>query len=126
MWREFLKFAHSGAIGTLGHYAVLWWAVDGVGLDPVAGSALGALVGAGINYLLNYHWTFISQLPHSRTLPRFLAIAGVSFALNTWLMALLVSRTSLHYLVAQVVVTMICMAINYLASRFWAFRENTR
>lgn len=126
MWREFLKFANSGAIGTAGHYTVLWVLVNFFALSPVAGSAAGALTGAGINYLLNYHWTFNSQLPHSRTLPRFLAVAALSLALNTWLMALLLARSDLHYLVAQLVTTLICLTANYLASRFWAFRSKCR
>lgn len=126
MWREFIKFANSGAIGTMAHYTVLWALVNAFGIGPVASSASGALVGAGINYVLNYHWTFGSQLPHSHTLPRFISIAALSLILNTWLMALLTSNTTLHYLVSQLVATMICLAINYLASRFWAFEGNSR
>lgn len=126
MWREFFKFANSGAIGTAAHYTILWVLVNFFALNPVAGSAAGALAGAGINYLLNYHWTFNSQLPHSRTLPRFLAIAALSLALNTCLMALLVAQSNLHYLVAQLVTTIICLTVNYLASRFWAFERNAR
>ena len=125
MWREFLKFANSGAIGTGAHYLVLWLLVDGAVLDPVVGSACGALVGAGVNYVLNYHWTFNSQLPHSRTLPRFFAIAMFSLVLNTLLMAMLMASGILHYLVAQIIATGICLTVNYLASRFWAFGNNT-
>lgn len=125
MWREFLKFANSGAVGTVAHYAVLWVLVNS-GLDPVPASALGAVVGAGTNYWLNYHWTFGSQLPHAKTLPRFLTIALLSLALNTWLMALLTTRAAVHYLAAQVIATAACLVLNYLASRFWAFQGNSR
>lgn len=126
MWREFLKFANSGAVGTAAHYAVLWTLVSAFGVNPVIGSATGAICGAGINYVLNYHWTFNSKLPHSRTLPRFLAIAAASLLLNTWLMALLISKSSLHYLIDQLITTGVCLALNYIASRFWAFSSKYR
>lgn len=126
MWRELLKFANSGAVGTAAHYTVLWSLVSLFGINPVLGSAAGAITGAGINYVLNYHWTFNSKLPHSRTLPRFLVIAVISLVLNTWLMALLVSKTTLYYLIDQLIATGICLAANYVASRFWAFRSTYR
>jgi putative flippase GtrA len=125
VWREFLRFANSGAVGTAAHYATLWGLVS-IGSGPVGASALGAVVGAGVNYVLNYHWTFGSDLPHRKTLPRFLTIAVFSLALNTLLMALLTSGTKLHYLAAQVFATGACLILNYLASRFWAFQGNTR
>jgi putative flippase GtrA len=121
MWREFLKFANSGAVGTIVHYCLLWGLVDLLNVNPVAGSAVGALAGSLVNYLLNYHWTFNSQLPHSHTLPRFMAIALFSLILNTLLMVILMSLSKLHYLVAQLFVTAICLMVNYFASRFWAF-----
>ncbi len=126
MWREFLKFANSGAVGTAAHYAVLWSLVNILDTDPVVGSAVGAMTGAGVNYVLNYHWTFKSELPHSRTLPRFLTIAVFSLALNTWIMAMLISKTTLHYLIDQLIATGICLAANYVASRFWAFGSKYR
>lgn len=126
MWREFLKFANCGALGTTAHYIVLWLLVNGGALDPVLGSAAGAVVGAGTNYFLNYHWTFGSRLPHSRTMPRFIVIAALSLAVNTWLMALLLSYGTLHYLLAQIIATLVCLAFNYFASRFWAFQESSR
>jgi len=125
MWREFLKFANSGAIGTLAHYSVLWILVDLTGTHPVAASTAGALTGAGVNYFLNYHWTFKSRLPHSRTMPRFFAIAMFSLVLNTFLMAILISLGTLHYMVAQLASTTICLVVNYFASRFWAFGGNS-
>ncbi len=126
MWREFIKFANSGLVGTAAHYIVLWVLVDLFYFNPVISSAMGAFVGAGINYIINYHWTFNSKLPHSHTLPRFMAIATFSLALNTWIMALLTSNTDLYYIFAQLVTTATCLAVNYLASRFWAFKRNSQ
>lgn len=123
MWREFLKFANSGALGTAAHYIVLLILVDIGQIHPVLGSATGALTGTCINYWLNYHWTFGSRLPHSRTLPRFMAIAAFSLALNTCLMAILTVWEAMHYMAAQVATTLICLTLNYLASRCWAFRS---
>lgn len=125
MWRQFFKFANSGAIGTLAHYGVLWILVNLAGIPPVMGSAFGAAVGAGVNYLLNYHWTFGSELPHAHTLPRFMAIAAFSLVLNTVVMAVLLSVLDIHYLLAQLIATVVCLIMNYAASRCWAFKDHS-
>lgn len=126
MRSEFLKFANSGAFGTAAHYAVLWALVDWLRINAVVASTAGALVGAGINYILNYHWTFKSTLPHLYTLPRFLAIAALSLVLNTLLMGFALAHTSIHYLAAQILVTSACLTVNFFASRSWAFESSSR
>lgn len=122
MWRQFIKFANSGAIGTAVHYAVLWLLVNRLSMQPVWASTCGAVAGAATIYGLNYVWTFASNLPHRRTLPRFIAIAATSTLLNLAIMYVLTRGLQLHYLLAQVIATGICLGLNYVASRYWTFK----
>nr|WP_116603984.1 GtrA family protein [uncultured Albidiferax sp.] len=125
MWRQFLRFVNSGAIGTAVHYTLLWLLVNQWAVQPVWASTAGAVAGAATIYGLNYVWTFASDLPHRRTLPRFIAIALTSMLLNLAIMYALTKGLQLHYLLAQVVATGVCLGLNYLASRYWAFKPTT-
>jgi len=58
---QFLMFAGVGAIGTVGHYTTLIVLVQFWKVDPVFASSFGFVVGAVINYILNYHFTFQSE-----------------------------------------------------------------
>lgn len=123
MLGEFVRFANSGAIGTVIHYMVLWSLVNALGASAVWASTAGALAGALTNYVLNYWWTFSSVLPHHHSLPRFLIMAAASLGLNFILMQFMVNQLAMYYLVAQVLATLACLGLNYLVSRYWVFRS---
>lgn len=120
--RQFIGFAAAGAVGTGAHFLTLIALVQLARIDAVAASVAGSLVGAGVNYVLSYHWVFRSRKPHHRALPQFLIVAGVGFALNAAIMALLVKAIALHYLLSQVLATGAVLGWNFLANRFWTFR----
>ena len=120
--RQFIGFAAVGAVGTGAHFLTLILLVQMGRVDAVIASVCGSLVGAGVNYVLSYHWVFRSSKPHQVALPQFLAVAGIGFALNAAIMALLVKGLGLHYLVSQVLATGTVLGWNFLANRFWTFR----
>jgi putative flippase GtrA len=122
--RRFLAFAGVGVIGTAAHYLTLTVLFEVLGLSAVISSSAGYVVGAVVNYLLNYRYTFRSSLSHARTAPMFFAIAGVGFFMNGAIVALLTGRFSLHYLLAQVVATGTVLVWNFLANHFGTFREH--
>lgn len=121
--RQFLVFAAVGLVGTAAHFVVLYTLVTHAGLGPVVGSSFGFLVGALVNYWLNYQLTFRSNKRHGEALPRFLAVAGGGWLLNAVLMAVLLSLLDLHYLLVQVAVTGVVLVWNFVANRFWTFAE---
>ena len=123
MFRQFVKFAGVGAIGTAAHYATLVLLVQTQWAGPVIASSAGAVVGAVVNYLLNYHYTFASNRRHREAFWRFFTIAAVGFLLNGLLMALLTQQLALFYLLAQVITTLLVLVWNFLGNRVWTFRE---
>ena len=117
---SFVSFAGAGAIGTAAHYAVLVLLVEIAGMPAAVATAFGAVVGATVNYLLNYHLTFHSVASHTITGPRFALIALAGMALNSMVVFACV-RLGIHYLVGQVVATLLVLLFGFLANRFWTF-----
>ena len=120
---QFLCFALVGLVGTAAHFLVLYTLVSTVGFGPVAGSSLGFLAGALVNYWLNYQLTFRSSAKHRDALPKFLTVAAGGWLLNGALMAILLSQVDVHYLLLQGLVSGIVLLWNFLANRLWTFRE---
>jgi putative flippase GtrA len=121
MLPQFVRYAGAGVIGTAAHYAVLVALVQGMQTGVVAASTAGAVVGAGVNYMLNHRFTFASRESHGRALPRFAVVAAAGIALNALVLAAMLALVGPHYLVAQVVATLSVLVAGYLANRAWTF-----
>lgn len=119
---RFVVFATLGAVGTLAHYAVLIGLVEAGLLRPAFATAVGATVGALINYVLSRRLAFRSTRAHREALPRFLLIAGLGIVLNPLLLAGLLAATGWPYLVCQLIVTVLLLAVNYAVHSRWTFR----
>lgn len=122
----FLLYAGAGATGTLVHYAVLLVLAGQFpqATSPLwitAFSTLGAVFGAGSNYLLNRRWTFPVNYPHRRTAPRFAAVAGLGLTINAAIVAVL---TVMHIppAPAQLTATATVLGAGYLLNRGWTFQ----
>ncbi|XZG70661.1 GtrA family protein [Chitinibacteraceae bacterium HSL-7] len=121
--KQLIVFTAVGATGTLLHFAVLS-ALMQFDVPVTLATTAGAIAGAAINYVLNHRYTFAGQASHRRAAPRYYALVLLLWALNAGLMALLVDQLHWHYLAAQVVATVVCFVVHYLASRSWVFRES--
>jgi len=111
----------ASCVGTAGHYLVLFGLVQGAGLDPVVASTCGALTGAVIIYLLSYFMVFKSGRRHREAFARFLLIAVLGIVLNGLVFGALSRVLPWHYLVLQVVTTMIVFLSNFSLNRCWTF-----
>lgn len=121
--RQFLVFSCIGALGTAGHYTVLILLVQLAHIDPVFATTAGFIVGALINYVLNYRITFSSNKKHSEALLKFLTVAGLGGVMNAAIMSLGIDLLELHYLVIQVLATCIVLVFNFMANKYWTFDE---
>jgi putative flippase GtrA len=118
---QFLKFSLVGAAATLTTYAVLILLVEGLHQSAVPASVAGYLAGAGVNYVLNYRFTFNSKQAHQVALPRYLAVMAVGLVLNAGIMHIAVDRLAVHYLLAQLITVAIVLVWNFTLNRLWAF-----
>jgi len=120
--RQFASFTAVGAVGTAAHYSTLIALVQIAHVNPVPASGAGFLVGALVNYALNYRLTFRSKKLHRDSMPKFFFVAALGLVLNTLLMALFTGTMKLHYLVGQVLATGSVLLWNFTANRRWTFK----
>jgi putative flippase GtrA len=117
---QFLRFAAGGAVGTACHYVTLVLWVEAFGGAVVTGTLAGFCAGALVNYLIARRFVFDSDRPHGAALPRFALVAVAGAAINTVIVALL-HGAGLHYLLAQIVATLVVLAWNFAVNRRWTF-----
>jgi len=122
---RFLLYALVGAAGTAGQYAFLLTAVSLGMLAPAPASAIGALLGAVINFVLNALVTFRGAGPARlgwSTAARFFTTAAIAAAASGVAMALLVDGLRLDYRLAQLMVTAALLCLTYAVNAAWTFR----
>lgn len=116
----------AGGIATASHYVTTIALVELAGVAPLAASATGFAVGAGVKYWLNYFVAFRSAERHSAAVPRFAVTLVAMFALNAAFFTLFHQWLGLHYMFAQVLTTGMLIPPGYLMSRLWVFRGAQR
>jgi putative flippase GtrA len=120
--KQFVSFTAVGAVGTAAHYSALIALVQFMHVSPVPSSGVGFVIGALVNYALNYRLTFRSKKLHRESMPKFFLVAMVGLVLNTAVMVFLVEILRLHYLVSQVLATGGVLVWNFTANRYWTFK----
>jgi len=121
--QQFFIFAGMGAIGTIGHYTALIILVQVINTDPVFATTIGFVVGALINYVLNYRITFNSNKRHSEALTKFLVVASLGAVINGLIMSAGINMFDVHYLIIQVIATCFVLALNFIANKYWTFAD---
>lgn len=120
--KQFTRFAACGAVGTLAHYLLLILLVHGWRSSAVTASSAGFVLGAAVNYALNYRYTFRSTKSHREVMWKFIAVASIGALINTALMSLLTHHSNLHYLLSQLIATAVVLVWNFMVNRIWTFR----
>jgi putative flippase GtrA len=118
-----LRFGLVGGVATAIQYVILIVLVH-EGIWPAAASAIGFVVSAFGNYLLNYHFTFRSRESHAPAAMKFVMLAAGGLVINFVLMHLLVAA-GWYYLLAQVLVTAVVFLWNFVGNSLWTFRAYT-
>lgn len=119
--RAFFTYSLVGAVATAAHYALLVFCVEVARWPAVAASGLGALLGAQVAYLGNRTLTFAHRGALGPSWLRFQATGVLGAALGMALVAL-GAWLGVHYLVAQVVATLLALALTFAINRRWTFR----
>jgi putative flippase GtrA len=120
---QFLRFALVGSAATITTYAILIIGVEGLHINAVAASVTGYLLGIGVNYFLNYRYTFGSDQHHHVVIPKFLAVMMVGMFINAAVMYTGTNWLGFHYMLAQLAAVVIVLMLSFTANRFWAFAD---
>ena len=125
-FKQFLRFIIVGATGTAGHFSTLILMVELGGVNPVLSSAAGFIVGAIINYFLNYYFTFRSEKKHLTTMTKFFFVAIITGGVNVVMMDSAIYHFQLNYLIAQVIATVTVLLLNFLINFCWTFKKTDK
>lgn len=118
--RRFLRYAAVGAVATAVHYAVLAGCVEAQLLPPWWAAALGAWVGAQVAFAGNAFFTFAGAPMTFAAWLRFQVVAGLGAGISFAVVGAGVGA-GLHYLVAQVIATLVSLFVTYEVNRRWSF-----
>lgn len=93
--------------------------------SPVLAAALGATVGAVVNFVINRRWVFRAESGElARQARRYALVSLASAAWNALGEHLLVSAVGLHYLLARVLVSAaVSLGWNFPMQRHWVFAQ---
>jgi putative flippase GtrA len=119
---QFCSFVWVGGFATILHYLILILLVQLGEIRPTLASGIGCVAGAGLSYLLNYHYTFVSTLSHAPAVAKFLTVAAIGLAINLAIVATATEKLGLNYLLAQIFATVLILLWNFTANRLWTFR----
>ncbi len=121
--KQFLLFASIGVVGTGGHFLTLILLVEFVSLSAVWATTAGFMVGALINYSLNYHFTFRSDKAHREAMLKFFIVALVGAGINMLIMYVGVDVLVQFYLLVQVAASSVVLVWTFSANKLWTFAE---
>jgi len=119
---EFYRYFAAGGTAAACHFLVLAVLVEVYRIDPTIATAVGFVVAIFVNYSIQYHWTFRTQVSHKSALTKYVTITTIMFFLNTSLFWLGVSAFDQSYLLIQIVVTMLIFLANFYLNRRFVFR----
>lgn len=120
---RFAAFVLVGGVCLALNTVALWLLTAKLGLHYLASTALAFAAITPLGFLLNKVLTFRTRREHAPIeLPRYVLAMASSVALNLALMYLLVSVLGMWYLAASMLVALLLVAANFLASDRWSFR----
>ncbi|MBT4075643.1 MAG: GtrA family protein [Gammaproteobacteria bacterium] len=123
MLTQFIKFSIVGIFNTLIHYAVFYYLYSYLGLYHLLASATGFCFAVTNSYFVNKHWTFKGSDTKSRYLfIRFLIVNLISLTINLTGMLILVELFLINPLLAQLLMIIITLVVNFMGNKFWSFR----
>lgn len=114
-----MRFLAGGGIGVSAYYITLYSLTEFTGMWYVASSIIGSILNYGINFILQKFWVFRNR--NTRDISRqiviyFLAQIGF-FLTNILLLYLLVEHTHIHYLVAQLILTVLLTIASFVITK---------
>jgi putative flippase GtrA len=116
-----VAFAAVGGLALLVHFATVAALVP-FGVSPLLANVFGFLAALTVSFAGHSRWSFPApERDIAVAASRFVAVAVAGFALNEATYAVLLSRTTLDYRVASIVVLAGVAGLTWLASRHWAF-----
>jgi putative flippase GtrA len=114
------RLAAAGLITTGVNWAAVWALLAIMGVGGLIGVAIAFVLSNGVNFLLQKFWAYQAHCSaaHGRQLAAYMALMGLSFALNEGLFALFSSGAHLSLFFTQTLTTIILSLVGYFGSKY--------
>ncbi len=114
-------------VATFVDFSSLIFLVEIGGVWYVAATAIGALLGAIVNFLLGRHWSFTAEKGSVRGQAiRYAAVSAVSLALNSSGVYLLTDYLGIHYALSRAITAfLVGVLFNFPLHRRFVFGRQT-
>lgn len=123
--RQFIKFGLVGLSSTAIDWSIFYLLNSFFGLYYLIAKVLSFSVAVINSYAWNRRWTFCSQNPHrTKEFSQFLTVALVGLSLNTFIMYLVVTVFSGRKIIGLILATGIVVFWDFLANKFYTFKES--
>ena len=116
-----LRYGVSGGLSALTHFGTGLAGTRLLDVPPVPASAAGFVASVAVSYVLQHTWVFRSPAGHAVAGPRFLAVTGAAFALNTAVLWVGAELLDGPFPVVQAVALVLIPVLNFLLNSRWTF-----
>lgn len=123
---QFWKYCLVGASGFVVNLLIFWLMITSFGAHYWVAGTVSFAVAVTNNFILNKYWTFgRSEGDFLAQAGRFLIISVSSWALNMFMLRLLIEDANLNQYVAQAFAISMVTISNFLGNKLWSFRQPT-
>lgn len=125
--KKFLKFGITGVMNTVVDFAVYTVLVSLTGMGLYVPQVISYCCGMLNSYIVNRKWTFDTQNGFfSLELVKFIVLNLAMMLLGMGIIYLCVEQMGFHKLAGKLVSTVLVMAINFVVSNLWVFRNKNK
>lgn len=118
-----LRFALSGGLATAAHWLIMALMIN-MSISPTLATAVGAFIGAVVNYILQRNVTFQSNATHRSVLLRYLGVCTLAWSANLLLFSVFHHTILLSAMYAQAITTLIVALMSYFLYKRMVFNDH--
>ncbi len=119
---QFIRFALSGGLATASHWLVMALMIN-ADISSITATAVGASIGAIVNYILQYKITFQSSTAHRSTLQRYIAVCTLLWIANLLFFSILHHIILLSTMYAQGITSFVVALMSYFLYKRIVFND---
>ncbi|MCD4744872.1 MAG: GtrA family protein [Bacteroidales bacterium] len=121
IWK-FIKFGIVGFSGLIVDFGITYICKEKIRIQKYISNAIGFIVAASTNYILNRIWTFQSHNPQiALEYSQFLIISLIGLGINTLILWLIVSKLKKNFYLSKLFAIAVVTIWNFLANAFITF-----
>lgn len=119
---KFLRFCVVGVSGTVIDFGLTWLCKEKLHIPKFLANAIGFVVAATNNYILNRIWTWESTSEQVGVeYAKFFSVSLIGLGINTLILYIMHEKMRLNFYLSKVFATAVVMLWNFFANNFFTF-----